>query len=303
MTLKPTTMPEELLWQSPVRWDPHTFQKQGVRFLLTHAAGGLLLDPGLGKTTIVLAALKLLFKAGTISKVLVIAPLRVCFSTWPGEIEKWADFNHLRYVVLHGPNKDELLEQEADIYIINPEGLDWLLQTQKTKGRTNKTAVNIDLRRFKNMGFDVLVIDELTKFKNHSSDRFKAMKLILGTFGRRWGLTGSPASNGLEPLFGQMMMLDQGRSLGAYITHYRRDFFVPDPNGFAYNLMDGAEDRIYERINPVVLRIGGRGQHRHAAAGRQRHLGRSRCQGNGHLPVAGRAPDSAARGRLGDDCG
>lgn len=204
-----------------------------------------------------MAALKLLFKAKQEDKVLIIAPLRVCLSTWPGEVDKWLDFNGFRVVVLHGPKKDDLLEEEADIYMINPEGLDWLLQTQKTKNpRTQKKSVSLDVRRFKKLGFGTLVIDELTKFKNQNSDRFKAMKLVLGTFRRRWGLTGSPAAKSMEALFGQMYMLDEGRTLGKYITHYRRDYFVPHPNGFSYVLQTGAEERIYERLDPLVLRIG-----------------------------------------------
>lgn len=257
MTLNSTTTLSELFWQSPERWIPHNYQKRAAKFLLTHAAAGLFLPPGLGKTGIVLMALKLLFKQGLISKVLVVAPVRVASSTWPGEIQKWADFNHLRHVVLHGDfgDKDELLKQEADIYLINPEGLDWLLQTKKTKDRKGKTHVDLDVRRFKRLGFDTLIIDELTKFKNHQSDRFKALKLVLGTFGRRWGLTGSPAANGLEQLFGQMYCLDQGRSLGSYITHYRRNYFIPAYSGFGWQLAEGKEEAIYERISPVVLRI------------------------------------------------
>lgn len=262
---KSTTLQHALSLLSAVRWIPHTYQKRAVQFLLKHASAGLFLPPGLGKTTIVLKALMLLFKAKVISKVLVVAPLRVCFSTWPGEIQKWTDFNGLRYVVLHNDalkenncqTREELLAIEADIYIINPEGLDWLLDVKKTVNPrdTKKKIISVDVRKFKKLGFDVLVLDELTKFKNHASDRFKALKMVLPTFGRRWGLTGSPAANGLEQLFGQMFCLDEGRSLGKYITHYRREFFQPAWTGFGWDLQDGAEDRIYERINPVVLRI------------------------------------------------
>lgn len=264
MPRKSTTTPTEPPLPSLLRWIPHAYQKRAMKFLLEHAAGGLFLPPGLGKTTIVLAVLLMLFKTRMISKVLVVAPLRVCFNTWPGEIEKWANFHGLRCVVLHNDwrnadgirqDKNDTLAEEADIYVINPEGLDWLLQTAKTKGRNGKTKVDVDVRRFKKLGFDVLILDELTKFKNHASDRFKALKLVLGTFGRRWGLTGSPAANGLEQLFGQMYCLDRGRSLGEFITHYRRDFFLPHPSGFGYMLAPGAEERIYERVAPVVLRI------------------------------------------------
>lgn len=237
-------------------WKPHNYQKKAVKFLLEHGAAGLFLDPGLGKTSIVMAALKLLFKAKVIDKVLIIAPLLVAHSTWPGELEKWTDFHGLRMVVLHGPKKDELLKVEADIYVINPEGLDWLLQTTKTKSlRTGKVKVEVDVRRFKSLGFDVLVIDELTKFKNHGADRFKAMKHVIGTFRHRWGLTGSPAANGLLQLFGQMFMLDEGRSLGRFVTQYQKQYFIQAWSGFGWQLRTGAEEQIYERISPLVLRM------------------------------------------------
>lgn len=253
---KHTPMQIELFKPLVKPWKPHSYQKKAVKFLLEHGAAGLLLDPGLGKTAISLAAVKLLVKAGVASKILVVAPLRVAYSTWPGEAAKWIDFKDLKIVVLHGPNKEELLESEADIYVINPEGLDWLLNVTKTKSiRTGKNVVTTDIKKFKKLGFDTLVIDELTKFKNHSSDRFKAMKQVLNTFRRRWGLTGSPAANGLLQLFGQMYMLDQGNSLGQYVTHYQKTYFTPAWNGFGWDIKPGAEDRIYEKLNPLCLRM------------------------------------------------
>lgn len=230
-----------------------------MKFLLEHAASALFLDPGLGKTSITLAAIKMLKKKKVLDKVLLVAPLRVCVSVWPKEVEKWADFEGLRVVVLHGPDKDTLLKQDADIYVINPEGLDWLLQVEKTKvvGRDGKTRVkvNVDIRRWKAFGFDTLIIDELSKFKHTNTGRFKALKLILGTFRRRWGLTGSPAPNGLLDLFGQCFVLDQGRTLGAYVTQYRLKYFVPDFSGFGWVIREGAEDEIYERLSPLALRM------------------------------------------------
>lgn len=223
--------------------------------MLEHAASALFLDPGLGKTSITLAAIKILKHKKLLSKVLLIAPLRVCYNVWPEEIMKWTDFNDLKIAVLHGPKKDDALKSKADIYIINPEGLDWLLQTQKTKTTQGKTRVNIDLRYFTNLGFDTLVIDELSAFKHINTNRFKSMKLVLGTFRRRWGLTGSPAANGLLDLFGQCFMLDQGRTLGPYISHFRMEYFVPNYNGFGWTIREGAENKIYERINPLVLRM------------------------------------------------
>lgn len=216
----------------------------------------MFLDPGLGKTSITLCAITELIKRGVISKVLLIAPLRVIHSVWPAEAAKWEQFNGLRVSVLHGKNKASALEADADIYAINPEGLEWLLQPTKTKSSKGRTSVSIDLRRFKKFGFDTLVIDELTKFKSYSSVRFKLMELVLGTFARRWGLTGSPAANGLEQLFGQCYMLDEGRTLGRYITHYREKYFSLGYDGFTWTLKPGAEQEIYKRIEPIALRIG-----------------------------------------------
>lgn len=210
----------------------------------------------MGKTAETLAALSFLIKKQLVSKVLLIAPLRVCDLVWPKEVKKWADFNHLRLIVLHGPKKDQLLKEDADIYVINPEGLDWLLQVEKAKTASGKTKVTVDLRRFRQLGFDTLVIDELSKFKHHGTNRYKAMKQVLGTFGRRWGLTGSPCANGLLDLFGQCYMLDQGRTFGPYLTHFRSKYFhTVDANGFTWVPNAGAEPEIYRRIAPLALRM------------------------------------------------
>ncbi len=240
-----------------ISWNPHLYQKKAVKFLLEHAAAALFLDPGLGKTSIVLAAIKLLKRRKLLGKVLVIAPLRVCHSVWPNEIRKWKDFKGLTFEVLHGPHKDDLLQNsKADIFIINPEGLDWLLQVKKTKTPTGKTKVSVDLRRWKKLGFDTLVIDELTKFKHTNTNRFKALKFILPTFSRRWGLTGSPAANGLLGLFGQCYVLDEGRTFGRYITQYRQQYFEQGYDGFSWHLRKGCDQQIYDRLKPLALRMG-----------------------------------------------
>lgn len=248
-------MQTELFKPSAKPWQPHAYQKKAVKHLLEHAAAALFLDPGLGKTSITLAAIKLLKQKKVLDKVLLIAPLRVCYSVWPKEVEKWQDFHGLRVQVLHGSKKDEALKADADVYVINPEGLEWLLQVKKTKTPSGKTKVDVDLRRWKALGFDTLVVDELSKFKHVATNRFKALKLVLGTFSRRWGLTGSPASNGLLDLFGQCFVLDQGRTLGPYISHYRMKYFVPSHDGFNWTIRDGAEDEIYERLAPLALRM------------------------------------------------
>lgn len=186
---------------------------------------------------------------------LLIAPLRPCYEVWPNEVKKWKDFKDLKVIVLHGNKKDKLLKEDADIYVINPEGLEWLTQVKKTKvGK--KFRVDINLRRFKEFGFDTLLIDELSKFKHQSSSRFKIIKLIANTFSRRWGLTGSPAANGLMDLFGQCYILDGGARLGRFITHYRQKYFEQQPgNYYKWVLKKNSERRIYRRLKPLALRI------------------------------------------------
>ncbi len=190
-----------------------------------------------------------------INKVLIIAPLRVCYTVWPKEIEKWSQFTGLTVEILHGPKKDKALARDADIYLINPEGIDWLLGVKKIRQINGKFKIVVDQGRWGKLGFDLLVVDELSKFKHTGTDRFKALKQVLGSFKRRWGLTGSPASNGLEDLFGQFFIIDQGRSLGQYITQYRLEYFDSDYMGYNWTLKKGAKERIYDRIKPVSLRM------------------------------------------------
>ena len=251
------------------RWRPHTFQKRSVKFLLEHANCGLLASPGAGKTSCVLAALKILFEKEYVHRVLLIAPLRPCYTVWPSEIEKWADFNGITYSILHGNDKDDALKKDAQLYIINPAGLEWLLGCEKQRYQVqsfnkftgekcvgNRVKLTVDVKRFKSFKFDTLIIDELTQFKNTNAQRFKMLKEVLHTFSRRWGLTGSPTANGLLDLFGQCYVLDMGRSLGRFITHYRMQYFQPvDRNGFVWKPRPGGEAEIYERISPLVLRI------------------------------------------------
>lgn len=238
-----------------IPWHPHSGQKKAVKFLLEHAAAALLADPGVGKTSSVYAAFKMLKKRKLANKMLVIAPLKPAYLVWPPEKDKWTDFEHLRVEVLHGPKKDEALHRDADVYVINPDGLDWLLNVQWVVNRRGKKQAVVDVRAFKEYGFDTLVIDELTQFKHHGSGRYKTLRTVLDTFGRRWGLTGTPAPNGLIDLFGQCFVLDMGRSFGPYITHFRQEYFLPGYDGFSWVLKKDAEQRIYDRIRPLALRL------------------------------------------------
>ena len=185
----------------------------------------------------------------------VIDPLKPCYLVWPKELEKWTDFHGLKMVVLHGKTRDIKLIEDADVCVINPDGLDWLLEAVKTKNSKGKINVTTNVKRFKSFGFDTLAIDELTRFKHPSSGRFKTLKTVLDTFSRRWGLTGSLVANGFQDLFGQCYVIDRGRSLGQFITHYRNKYFNPSYDGFGYTLREGADQEIYERLAPMVLRL------------------------------------------------
>lgn len=238
-------------------WKPHGYQVTGMEFLLKNGGAGLFLDPGLGKTSIALGAVRLLLKERQIKRVLIVAPLRVAHLVWPAEVAKWAEFSHLRVVVLHGKHKDELIKQDADIYVINPDGLEWLMAGGKFA---------------KILHPDALIIDESSQFKNMKTKRYRLLKKYLPKFRRRWILTGTPAPNGLLDLFGQVFIMDQGHAFGPYISRYRATYFSPSAkitktvmsaNGeeiekklvVGWEPQPGAEEMIYEKLAPYVLRI------------------------------------------------
>ena len=206
---------------------------------MERGSAALFLDPGLGKTAIALAAFLALQQSGQASRMLVVAPLRVCQLVWRQEAKKWSQFRELRFALLHGPKKTERLKEDADVYLINPEGVQWL--SQQFTGR--------------DLPFDTVVIDELTKFKNNKAQRSKKLRKKIAGARRRWGLTGSPAPNGYMDLFGQMLMLDDGAALGQYITYYRDRYFQQGFNGFDWELRTGMAEKIEERISPYVLRM------------------------------------------------
>lgn len=242
-------------------WEPHRYQKKAVKFLLEHAGAGLFLDPGLGKTSITLAALKILKKEKVSGKTIVIAPLRVCHGVWPAEVEKWNDFSGMKVGVLHGPRKEDVLWDDSyDILVINPEGLEWLFGVTKQRARNGKVKVDVNRERCRKLfgthKVTDLVVDESTKFKRSSSQRFKILRLVLDKFRRRWILTGTPAPNGMMDLFGQMFIVDMGATLSPFITHYRQRFFDSVGfGGFNYRLKPNAEKEIYDLLKKSVLRL------------------------------------------------
>lgn len=226
-----------------MRYVAHNYQNYAKNFILAHKVSALFLDCGLGKTITTLTAInELMYDSFEISKVLIIAPLRVAQSTWKEEIEKWNHLNLLRYSIVVGDEKERLkaLKQNSDIYIINRENVDWLV-----------TKSGIDFN------FDMLVIDELSSFKSNTSKRFKSLLKIRPYFERVVGLTGTPSSNGLMDLWAEFRVLDLGERLGRYITHYRNEYFLPDKrNGaviFSYKPQPNAEERIYRRLADITI--------------------------------------------------
>lgn len=226
-----------------MRYVAHNYQNYAKNFILAHKVSALFLDCGLGKTITTLTAInELMYDSFEISKVLIIAPLRVAQSTWKEEIEKWDHLNLLRYSIAVGDEKERLkaLKQNSDIYIINRENVDWLV-----------TKSGIDFN------FNMLIIDELSSFKSHTSKRFKSLLKIRPYFERVVGLTGTPSSNGLMDLWAEFRVLDLGERLGRYITHYRNEYFLPDKrNGaviFSYKPQPNAEERIYRRLADMTI--------------------------------------------------
>lgn len=215
-------------------------QGHAAQFLTQANSALLVADPGAGKTAIVLASFASLASKKAGLRMLVIAPLRVCQLVWRQEGTKWSEFRHLKFVLLHGTKKEHLLEEsDADVFLINPEGVDWLCE----------------LYFGRSLPFDILCIDELTKFKNPKANRSKRLRKRLKSVQRRWGLTGSLVPNGYMDLFGQMLMLDDGAALGRYITQYREAYFVKSYGGFNYDLRTGSGKQIEERIHPYCYRL------------------------------------------------
>ena len=229
-------------------WVPRSFQKEAVKLSVSQACAGMLLPPGAGKTSIMYMVITVLMKMGFVKKVLVICPIRPMYRVWPNQKDRFEQFAHLRVAVLHGPGKEEALNSDADIYVVNPEGLDWLFGA--TDGTANKKRLN-----WLGEQFQMLVVDESTKFKNAQTKRFKLLKQIIPKFKRRYILTGTPTPKGLMDLFGQVYILDEGASLGRYITAYRNEFFYPSGfGGYDWKPQPTADRRIADKIGALMFR-------------------------------------------------
>lgn len=208
----------------------------------THPRCLLFLDMGLGKSVVTLTAVMRLILHGEVERVLVVAPKKVAESTWSTEAEKWDHLSGLRVRVVAGTPKRrrEELEKEGDVWVTGRDSVVWLEE---------------EMRRMKR-GFDMVVIDELTSFKNHRSLRFKAMRRLLPSAQRVVGLTGTPTPNGLGDLWGQVYCIDGGERLGRFVTHYRKRWFnCVEHNNIIIRMTPkaGAEEEIMELISDIAL--------------------------------------------------
>ena len=226
-----------------MKYIPHEYQTYATDFILTHPISAILLSMGLGKSVITLTAIfDLCLDSFLVRNVLIIAPLRVCSGVWPAEIHKWDHLKGLTYSLVVGTEAERraALRQSASVYIINRENVQWLIQ---------ESGLPFD--------YDMVVIDELSSFKSHQAKRFKSLMKVRPLVKRIIGLTGTPSSNGLMDLWAEFRLLDMGKRLGRFISHYRDEFFQPDKrNGqiiFSDKMKPGAEQLIYDKISDITI--------------------------------------------------
>ena len=228
------------------RWFPHTYQKYCVYECIKNKFMALLLAPGMGKSSIILQVYKKLKRVGKVKGVLIVAPLRPAFMTWPSEVKKWRNFKNISYTILHDQwgNKDLNITRKKDLYIINPEGLPWLISKLKGKRRGD-------------WPFDMLVVDESTKFKETSTKRFYYMKKLVPLFKRRYILTGTPTPNGMQNLQGQLYIVDKGETFGTTKSYFMNDYFKPvgNPKWKQFEVRKDKLKKIYRKFAKYAIRL------------------------------------------------
>lgn len=218
---------------------PHDYQRYCINRLLVDEATGLFLDLGLGKTVITLTVVNdLKYNRFAIRRTLVVAPKKVAEATWTNEADKWEHLKHLRIIPVLGNQQKRIraLNTPGDIWVINRDNVKWLVEYYRNA-----------------WPFDMVVLDELSSFKNHQAQRFKALTWIRPHVKRIVGLTGTPAPNGLLDLWAQVFLLDQGTRLEKRITHYREKYFQHNYNGFGYTAKPGADDVIHRKIGDICI--------------------------------------------------
>lgn len=224
-----------------VTFKPHPYQKVAIDKIIDNDKFLLFLDMGLGKTVSTLTAVvDLMHEYFEVQKVLVIAPKRVAEDTWSREVFKWEHTRHLRVSKLLGNEKQRRqgLLQQAEIYVINRENVEWLV------GQYKKAS---------DWPFDMIVVDELSSFKNPSSKRFKALRKVMPITKRFVGLTGTPSPNGLKDIWSQVYLADRGERLGKTYSIFKREYFDENPYAYTLDLKTGSEDAIYDAIDDICI--------------------------------------------------
>lgn len=229
---------------------PKPYQQLAYRFLLNRftapdlspRGAGLLLDPGLGKTSITLWTYQTLRDFGEVRQGLIVAPLRVCRSVWPAETKKWGFDVKIQPLLGTAPQRRRALAEPADLYVINPEGLAWLATQNLDTANAPK--------------FDVLILDESTKFKNWGTKRHKHLRKLLPRFSHRLILTGTPSPNGLGDLFAQVYTLDDGMTLGKSRNYFNARYMTKGGfKGRVWSFDESQTEKLHEAISPMVLRL------------------------------------------------
>ena len=222
---------------------PHKYQLTAINHVINVPKCGLFLDMGLGKTVSTLTAIKeLKYNRFQVNKVLIIAPKKVAEGTWSKEKDKWNHTKDFRVSLVLGSQQKRIkaLSVNADLYIINRENIPWLVEYLRN-----------------DWYFDTVVIDESSSFKNSRSKRFKALKMVLPKINRLIELTGTPSPNGVEDLWAQIYLLDQGTRLEKYITHFRAKYMEPNKRNrsqiFDYKIKDGVYDSIINKISDICI--------------------------------------------------
>ena len=209
------------------------YQEQAADFLYEHDRAMILAPVGAGKTAITLTAMRDMIRDGHVRRFLVVAPLRVATSVWPAEQPKWAPGLQLRVAVGTPQQRLTALQYWCEIVVTNYDNLQWLAEQDLST-------------------FDGVVFDELTRLKNPSGARFKALAKVLDC-PIRWGLTGSFTSNGLEDVFGQCKIIDQsllGRSKGAFQQQY---FYLVNREYGDWQPRPGALEQVMTKIKPATF--------------------------------------------------
>lgn len=226
-----------------MKYEPHDYQRHTTQFIIDHPEAAIFLGMGMGKTISTLTAIEALkYDYFDVGKVLVIAPVRVARDTWPAEIEKWDHLADLTVSPIIGTAKQRTnaANRNADIYTIGRENVPWLVKHHGSR-----------------WPYDMVVIDELSSFKNPQAKRFKALKKVRPKINRIVGLTGTPAPNSLLDIWAPFRLIDNGQRLGRFITHYRDQYFLPDKRSgqviYSWKIRPGADQAIYDNIADITV--------------------------------------------------